>query len=120
MNAVGWFDVYVEDMDRAVGFYENVLGAKLVAVDDPTREARMMSFSGDMHAYGAAGALVKTQHSKPGPGGTQVYFLVEDCALQQARAADAGGVVIRPKFSIGQFGFVVLCEDTEGKVIGFN
>ena len=63
---------------------------------------------------------MKTQHSKPDPGGTQVYFLVEDCALQQARAADAGGVVIRPKFSIGQFGFVVLCEDTEGEVIGFN
>ena len=63
---------------------------------------------------------MKTQHSKPGPGGTQVYFLVEDRALQQARAADAGGVVIRPKFSIGQFGFVVLCEDTEGNVIGFN
>jgi predicted enzyme related to lactoylglutathione lyase len=120
MNAVGWFDVYVEDMDRAVGFYENVLGTKLVLMDDPTHEALMMSFSGDMHAYGAAGALVKTQHSKPGPGGTQVYFLVEDCALQQARAADAGGVVIRPKFSIGQFGFVVLCEDTEGNVIGFN
>ena len=63
---------------------------------------------------------MKTQHSKPDPGGIQVYFLVEDCALQQARAADAGGVVIRPKFSIGQFGFVVLCEDTEGNVIGFN
>ena len=79
MNAVGWFDVYVEDMDRAVGFYENVLGTKLVLMDDPTHEALMMSFSGDMHAYGAAGALVKTQHSKPGRGGTQVYFLVEDC-----------------------------------------
>ena len=63
---------------------------------------------------------MKTQHSKPGSGGTQVYFLVEDCALQQARAADAGGVIIRPKFSIGQFGFVVLCEDTEGNMIGFN
>ena len=63
---------------------------------------------------------MKTQHSKPGPGGTQVYFLVEDCALQQARVADAGGVVIRPKFSIGQFGFVVLFEDTEGNMIGFN
>ena len=44
MNAVGWFDVYVDDMDRAVGFYENVLGAKLEAMDDPTSESRMMSF----------------------------------------------------------------------------
>ena len=49
MNAVGWFDVYVDDMDRAVGFYENVLGATLEALNDPTSEARMMSFSGDMH-----------------------------------------------------------------------
>jgi predicted enzyme related to lactoylglutathione lyase len=120
MNAVGWFDVYVDDMDRAVGFYENVLGAKLEAMDDPTSESRMMSFPGNMHAYGAAGALVKTEHAKPGPGGTQLYFLVEDCATQQARAAGAGGVVIRPKFSIGQFGFVVLCKDTEGHMIGFN
>ena len=44
MNAVGWFDVYVDDMDRAVGFYENVLGATLEALNDPTSEARMMSF----------------------------------------------------------------------------
>ena len=73
-----------------------------------------------MHAYGAAGALVKTEHAKPGPGGTQVYFLVKGCATQQARAAGAGGVVIRPKFSIGQFGFVVLCQDSEGNMIGFN
>ena len=29
MNAVGWFDIYVEDLDRAVAFYETVLGIVL-------------------------------------------------------------------------------------------
>lgn len=120
MNAVGWFDIYVSDMDRAVSFYEAVLDTKLEKMDDPTGETQMMSFAGDMQAYGAAGALVKTEHAKPGPGGTQVYFSVEDCATQQERVSDAGGTVIRPKFSIGQFGFVVLCKDTEGNMIGFN
>ena len=120
MNAVGWFDIYVSDMDRAVSFYEAVLETKLEKMDDPTGETQMMSFAGDMQAYGAAGALVKTEHAKPGPGGTQVYFSVEECATQQKRVSDAGGTVIRPKFSIGQFGFVVLCKDTEGNMIGFN
>ena len=120
MNAVGWFDIYVSDMDRAVIFYEAVLETKLEKMDDPTGETQMMSFAGDMQAYGAAGALVKTEHAKPGPGGTQVYFSVEECATQQERVSDAGGTVIRPKFSIGQFGFVVLCKDTEGNMIGFN
>lgn len=120
MNAIGWFDIYVDNMDRAVGFYEAVLGVKLEAMEDPTGETQMMSFAGDMQVYGAAGALVKTAHARPGPGGTQVYFMVEDCATQQTRVANAGGVVIRPKFSIGQFGFVVLCQDTEGNMIGFN
>jgi predicted enzyme related to lactoylglutathione lyase len=120
MNAVGWFDIYVSDMDRAVSFYEAVLETKLEKMDDPTGETQMMSFAGDMQAYGAAGALVKTEHAKPGPGGTQVYFSVEECATQQERVSDAGGTVIRPKFSIGQFGFVVLCKDTEGNMIGFN
>lgn len=120
MNAVGWFDIYVDDMDRAVSFYETVLETKLEAMADPTGETQMMSFSGDMQAYGAAGALVKTEHAKPGAGGTQVYFSVEDCTAQQASVTKAGGIVIRPKFSIGEYGFIMLCKDTEGNMIGFN
>lgn len=44
MNAVGWFDIYIEDLDRAVAFYETVLGIKLEAMGDPTGESQMMSF----------------------------------------------------------------------------
>lgn len=120
MNAVGWFDIYVEDMDRAAGFYEKVIGVSLEDMNDPTGETEMKSFSGEMTAYGAAGALVKAPYAKPGPGGTQVYFSVQDCATHEARVAEAGGTVVRPKFSIGDFGFVSLAQDTEGNMIGFN
>jgi uncharacterized protein len=119
-NAIGWFDIYVNDMNRAVGFYESVLQQKLEKIGDPTGETQMMSFPGDMGAYGAAGALVKSEHSKPGMGGTMVYFSVEDCSVNELRVAAAGGKLIRPKFSIGEFGWVSLCQDTEGNMFGLN
>lgn len=120
MNAVGWFDIYVDEMERAEGFYKAVLGAEMEDMTDPTGETTMKSFVGNMEVYGAAGALVKAPYAKPGPGGTQIYFSVEDCATQQARVEEAGGKVIRPKFSIGEFGYVSLAQDTEGNMIGFN
>ena len=49
-----------------------------------------------------------------------MYFSVEDCAVEEARVADAGGQVVRPKFSIGEFGFVTVCQDTEGNMFGLN
>lgn len=120
MNAVGWFDIFVNEMARAEGFYKAVLDADLEDMADPTGEAEMRSFVANMGAYGAAGALVKAPYAKPGAGGTQIYFSVEDCATQQARIEAAGGQVIRPKFSIGEFGYVTLAQDTEGNTIGFN
>jgi len=119
-NAVGWFDIYVDDLNRAVDFYETVLGVKLEDMGDPTGETEMKSFPADMSVYGAAGALTKSAHAKPGMGGTVIYFMAEDCAVEEARVAKAGGQVMRPKFSIGEFGFVTLCQDTEGNMFGIN
>ncbi len=119
-NAIGWFDIYVEDMDRAVNFYQTVLQQQLEKLDDPTGETQMMSFPADMAVYGAAGALVKAQHARPGVGGTLIYFSVADCAEEEARVAAAGGSIVRPKFSIGEFGWVSLCMDSEGNMFGLN
>jgi predicted enzyme related to lactoylglutathione lyase len=119
-NAIGWFDMYVSDMERAVIFYENVLQTKLEPIGDPTGETQMMAFPTDMGTYGAGGALVKSNHAQPGIGGTLVYFSVEDCSIQAARVASAGGRVIRPKFSIGEFGWVSICQDTEGNLFGLS
>lgn len=119
-NAIAWFDIYVSDMTRAVTFYENVLQQKLEPIGDPTGETQMMAFPTDMGVYGSGGALVKSSHGRPGAGGTLVYFGVEDCAQEQSRVSAAGGQVLRPKFSIGEFGFVTLCQDTEGNSFGLS
>ena len=34
-NPVGWFEIYVQDMDRAKAFYENVLSRTLQALAPP-------------------------------------------------------------------------------------
>ncbi len=119
-NAIGWFDIYVDDLERAAAFYESVFVQKLEKLVDPTGETEMMSFPASMNAYGASGALVRSAHARPGVGGTMVYFSVEDCAVQESRVVAAQGRVVRPKFSIGDFGFVSLCVDTEGNMFGIN
>ena len=119
-NAIAWFDIYVADMSRAVSFYETVLQQTLEPIGDPTGETQMMGFATDMGVYGAGGALVKAAYARSGQGGTLAYFGVEDCAKEELRVVSAGGKVVRPKFSIGQFGWVTLCEDTEGNMFGLS
>ena len=120
-NAIGWFDIFVNDMDRAVTFYQKVFKKELQDIGDPTDNTTIMkSFPTDMAAYGAGGALVKRAGASPGTGGTVIYFGVADCAIEEARVSAAGGTVINPKMSIGQFGWVSLCIDTEGNMIGLS
>lgn len=120
-NAIGWFDIYVNDMDRAAAFYQTVLKQELEDMKDPTdSNVQMKSFPTDMAVYGAGGALVKREGAGPGPGGTIVYFGVDDCAAEESRVSGAGGQVIKPKMSIGEFGWVSVCMDTEGNMFGLS
>ena len=91
MNAIGWFDIFVEDLERATAFYQTVLGRSLEPLGDPAGELQMMHFPAEMSAYDAGGALSKSPHARPGVGGTVVYFQSEDCAVEEARVAGAGG-----------------------------
>ena len=120
-NAIGWFDIYVSDMDRATNFYQEVFKQTLEVMQDPTdSKVQMKSFPTDMGVYGAGGALVQSEGSQPGVGGTTVYFGVTDCAVEELRVVAAGGQVIRPKMSIGEFGWIALCMDTEGNMFGLS
>jgi predicted enzyme related to lactoylglutathione lyase len=121
MRKVGWFDIYVEEMDRAQAFYETVLHTTLSPMDDTNDpSAQMRAFGDDFTSHGAGGALVKLAHAQPGPGGSMVYFSCDDCAMEEGRVEAAGGAVVRPKFSIGDHGFVSIVTDTEGNMIGLH
>lgn len=121
MRKIGWFDIYVEDMERAQTFYETVLGTTLSPMDDPNDPtAQMRGFGDDFTSHGAGGALVRLDYAKPGPGGSMVYFSCDDCAVEEARVPAAGGSIVRPKFSIGEHGSVSIITDTEGNMIGLH
>lgn len=117
-NPVGWFEIYVQDMSRAKAFYETVFTITLDRLEAGDME--MWAFPMDMAKYGSGGALVKMEGCPSGGGGTLVYFSSQDCAVEAARAAQAGGKVFREKMSIGQYGFIALVTDTEGNMIGLH
>jgi len=117
-NPVGWFEIYVTDIERARKFYEGVLDIKFQKLDSPDRQ--MLQFQSDMNIYGAGGALVKMDGIGPGVGGTLVYFISDDCAVEGARVDGAGGTIKREKESIGEYGFMVLAMDTEGNMFGLH
>lgn len=119
---VVWFEIYVQDMPRARGFYESVFGTALEPLLDPDGELEMLAFPGamDPQGAGASGALVHMPGAPSGGGGTLVYFACEDCAVEAGRVEAAGGRVHRAKMSIGEYGFVALAYDTEGNMIGLH
>lgn len=120
-NPVGWFEIYVDDVERAKRFYEAVFSVSLELLTDPTdSQVTMLAFPSSMEEYGSSGALVKTEGMPAGANSTLVYFSCQDCAVEEARVADAGGQVERPKMSIGEYGFITLVKDTEGNLIGLH
>lgn len=119
-NVVGWFEIYVSDMDRAKAFYEAVFGRELMQLPAEGQLESMYAFPWVEGAQGAAGALVKMTGKDPGAGGTMVYFSCRDVLEESARAQAAGGQVVMPKMAIGEWGFIALAMDTEGNMIGLH
>lgn len=117
-NSIGWFEIYVDDMERARKFYETVLQVKLEKL--PVPDIDMWNFPMEMDGPGAAGALVNMPGFPAGGNSVLIYFTCEDCAAEESRVAGAGGKIEKEKFSIGEYGFVSLVYDTEGNMFGLH
>ncbi len=117
-NPVIWFEIYVQDMDRARKFYEAVFEVKLEKLNTPGVE--MWSFQMQMDQVGSGGSLVKMEGARSGGNSTIVYFTCEDCSVEEARAMRHGARIHKSKMSIGEYGFISLLYDTEGNMIGLH
>ena len=123
-NAICWFEIYVDDIARARAFYESVLKQELTRLDNPGEagdfpQPEMWAFPMKEEA-GACGAICKMEGVEAGGNSTMVYFDCDDCATEQSRVEQAGGKLVAPKMSIGEHGFIVVAQDTEGNTIGFH
>jgi uncharacterized protein len=119
-NPVAWFEIYIQEMQRATQFYEAVLGVKLEPLPVPEPDLEMMAFPMSMEQTGAGGALVKMSGVASGGNSTLVYFSCDDCAVEESRIVPAGGKIFRSKVSIGEYGFMVLANDPEGNMFGLH
>lgn len=121
-NPVDWFEIYVQDMDRAKKFYETVFQVKLTNLSNPgdsNMKMEVFPFSTE-DLPNASGALVQIQGVPSGGNSTIVYFSCEDCAVEESRIKPAGGDIHNSKMPIGEYGFMSLVYDTEGNMIGLH
>ncbi|GAA0879103.1 VOC family protein [Algoriphagus jejuensis] len=118
---VGWFEIPVSDMDRAISFYEKVFACKLNK--QVMGDFQMAWFPWDDSGKGAGGSLVYHQqfYETSGHAGALIYFSSEDCSIELARVVDAGGKVQFEKRMIApDIGYMGVFIDSEGNRIAIH
>lgn len=121
-NSVGWFEIYVQDIEKAKKFYSEVFQIEFQDMNDPTDQSMKMA-SFPMHqeeVYGAPGALVQMKGVPSGGNSVIVYFSSADCSVEESRVVAAGGKIHKSKMSIGEHGFMALCWDVDGNMFGIH
>ena len=118
-NMVGWFEIPVNNMDRAQKFYEAVFKVKLKIVDFG---GLLMGWFPDRgEVPGAQGTLIKQDSYIPSQEGTLVYFISDDVQNELDRIEAAGGKIYQPKTQISpEHGYMAAFIDSEGNRIALH
>jgi predicted enzyme related to lactoylglutathione lyase len=117
-NAISWFEIPVENFERAKNFYEAVFQADMPVME--MGEAISAFFPADLQE-GIGGCIIKTDGHEPNTNGVLVYLNGgDDLDVPLSRVEAAGGKIILPKTSIGENGFMAYFLDTEGNRVAFH
>lgn len=121
-NMVGWFEIPVKDMDRAINFYETIFDIKIQKQDLDGLLMGWFPFAED--GLGAAGSLVKhDEFYAPSQNGVLIYFTAHsgDLKNELSKVEGAGGKVLQEKKLISEdIGYMGLFIDTEGNRIAIH
>ncbi len=121
-NVVGWFEIPVTNMERAIKFYEEVFSFKLDR--NQMGPFDMAWFPYVTEGLGSGGSLVYYPAAyKPSSDGTLVYFTAHsgDLANELSRVEAAGGKVLQGKTQISEeHGFMALFTDSEGNRVALH
>jgi hypothetical protein len=121
-NVVGWFEIPVINMDRAIGFYEEVFRFKLDR--NKLENIDMAWFPWVDNGTGSGGSLVyNLEWYKPSTEGVLVYFTAPsgDLGIELSRVEKAGGKILMQKKLISEsHGYMAVIVDTEGNRIALH
>ena len=119
-NALNWFEIATNDLDRAQKFYEAVFGIKMEPLDMDQLQMRM--FPGEGANGKVGGAIVKSGMHKPSATGAVIYLNGNpDLADALSRVEMAGGKVTVPKTQITpEIGYMAFFIDTEGNTVAMH
>lgn len=120
-NVVSWFELPVENMERARKFYETVFQFQLLPFENPGLEMCVFPTS---DGSGAAGSLVKhPDFYRPSVAGSLLYFTAQsgDLNNELGRVKAAGGKILIGKRHISESaGYMAAILDTEGNRIALH
>ncbi len=121
-NAVGWFEIPVTDMDRAIKFYSTVFDIELS--QNLMGPLEMAWFPEAESGIGSSGSLVKHEQSyKPSREGVLIYFTAQsgDLSIELSKVEEAGGKILIPRRLItDEIGYMAVFLDTEGNRIAIH
>lgn len=115
-NPVIYFEIPVNDLNRAESFYKNVFGFNFEreAIDD----YEMTFFPFEDTESGISGALAKGDIYKPTKEGVIIYFRTDNIDITLQKVKEQNGIILYPKTVNEKYGFIVAeFEDSEGNRI---
>ena len=116
-NAINWFEIPVQNIDRAASLYGKLLG-KPLKLEVFERVPMAVFAHGEEPAVG--GALIQDPQRKSGPGAIVYLSAPDGVGACLARANEAGAKTVQPVTSIGPMGWIALFEDPDGNVVGLH
>jgi uncharacterized protein len=116
-NAISWFELPVNDLERAVAFYTAILGTTLSEIT----EADGRRFAMFPAEEGVTGAVVQGDGYMPTTDGTLIFLNVGD-ELEPAlnRVEAAGGRVLVRRMDMGEWGVAAFIVDSEGNKVALH
>ncbi len=120
-NAISWFEIPTNDLNRAQAFYEAIFDMKMVPMDLPNLQMRMFPIEDPMKV---GGALVHNKEFyKPSAAEGPLLYLNGNPDVQVIldRIEAAGGKILVPKTQITpEYGHMAVFLDSEGNRIGMH
>jgi len=117
-GVLNWFDIPATNFDRAVTFYETVLGISLIR--ENMLGAQLAMFPAQPGE--TTGAILAREGVTPGTTGSTIYLKAgDDLSVALSRVGKAGGKVLHPKTFIKEgWGYFAIILDSEGNSVGLH